>query len=532
MKKIRKLIMLVFTLSMLFALVACSSSDSETATTTDTTEEKTEETTASGDEEVTVVEEVESVSGGTITTMIQTEPDSLDPFIAVAADTTSLLYNVYDGLMTLNEDGTMASDLAESYQVSEDGLTYSFIIKDTAFFSTGDPVTIEDVVYSYDKYMEASSMFSNVESVSSEGNTLIVKLIAADASFITLCNYGVVPNDPSLDLNVTPIGSGPYMITDYVSGSELVFEKNPYYNTNPDRIPHVDKVIVKVNLSDPSVTLNQLLAGDLDLCQFMDPSTADMVEGKGYQVIAAPSNTVQILAMNPEFEPFSNVAVRQAISYAVDSQAIVDNIMYGKGQALVSHMSPAMSAFYADDLENTYSEVDLDKAKELLKEAGYEDGFTFTIKVPSSYQRHVDTGLIIKDMLSKINITVEVEQIEWATWLEDVYANRQYEGTIIGIAGKPDPDTILKIYTTTYSRNFYNYSNPVYDELIDAGKLETDVAKRAEIYKESQQILVDDAVCVYTMDPANVKYAKASVGGIKNYSVYFIDMASLFLKAE
>lgn len=476
----------------------------------------------------------EPVEGGTLTTMIQTEPDSLDTFISVAADTTSLLYNVYDGLMVLNDDGTMSPDLATGYTVSEDGLTYTFTIGDTAYFSNGEQVTMDDVLYSYQKYMtdsNSSAMFGNVESVSGEGDEVTFKLATADASFVSILNYGVAPNDPSIDLNETPIGSGPYMITDYTTGSEVIFEKNPYYNTNPDRVPHLDKIIVKVNMSDSSVSLNQFMAGDLDLCQFMDPATSATVEAQGDQVIAAPSNTVQIMAMNSEFAPFSDVKVRQAINFAIDKQAIVDTVMYGNGNALLSHMSPALSAYYTEDLENTYS-LDLDKAKELLTEAGYADGFSFTIKVPSAYQRHVDTALMIKDMLAKIDVDVTVDQIEWATWLSDVYAGRQYEGTIIGIAGKPDPDTIMKIYTTTYDRNFYNYFNEDYDALIDQAKVETDAASRVELYQECQQILVDDAVCVYTMDPANVKFAKANVGGIKNYPAYFIDMASLYLTAQ
>lgn len=512
LKAFKKIVSLMLVVVMVIAFTACGSKKGTSGDISSLGSES-----ASG----------EKMDGGTITTMIQTEPDSLDTFVAVAADTTSLLYNVYDGLMYLQEDGTMACDLAESYDVASDGLTYTFKIRDTACFSNGNKVTIDDVVYSYQKYMSSSSLFGNVESVSGSGSTLTIKLKQKDASFISVCNYGVAPKDAT-DLNKNPIGSGPYMITSYTTGSEVVFEKNPYYNTNPDRKPSLDKVIVKVNMKDASVALNQLLAGDMDLTQFSDPSSANTVKAQGFQIVAAASNTVQILAMNNKVTPFDNLKVRQAVNYAIDKNVIVNNVMYGYSEALYSHMSPAMGAYFTKDLKNTYS-VDIDKAKQLLKEAGYESGFTFTIKVPSSYTRHVNTALLIKDMLAKINVTVNVEQIEWATWLEDVYANRNYEGTVIGIAGKADPDTVMKIYTSDYSRNFYNYFNSKYDELIAKAKEETDQAKRAELYKECQQILVDDAVCVYTMDPANVKYAKANIGGIKNYPAYFIDMASLYL---
>jgi peptide/nickel transport system substrate-binding protein len=317
------------------------------------------------------------------------------------------------------------------------------------------------------------------------------------------------------------------MITDYVTGSEVTLEKNPHYNTNPDRVPHLDKVIVKVNMSDPAVTINQLMAGDIDLTQYMEPANAAMVEKRGFQVIAAPSNTVQILAFNEKEKPFDDVRVRQAVNYAVDKQAIIDTVLFGQSTPLFSHMSPVMAAYYTEDLKNTYT-LDPAKAKELLKEAGYENGVTFTIKVPSNYKRHVDTALMIKDQLAEVGINAEIEQIEWATWLQDVYTDRKFQATVVGMGGKVDPDKVLNRYESSYKRNMYNYNNPEYDALIAAGKAETDQAKRVEIYRQCQQYLVDDAVCVYTMDTSNLKFANAKLGGIRNFPAYFIDMAALY----
>ena len=228
--------------------------------------------------------------GGEATVMIQTEPDSFDPFIAVAADTESILFNVYDGLFVLQDDGTMAPDLAESYDVSEDHCTYTFHLRDGATFSNGKPVTVDDVVWTYQRYAEAKAGFELVDKIEAvDDKTMTITLKEPDASFLSLLNYGVAPHDESIDLNITPIGSGPYMITDYVTGSEVTLEKNPHYNTNPDRVPHLDKVIVKVNMSDPAVTINQLMAGDIDLTQYMEPANAAMVEKRGFQRRRSPS---------------------------------------------------------------------------------------------------------------------------------------------------------------------------------------------------------------------------------------------------
>lgn len=508
-------------------MTGCSKKPAETQAPAQATEAAAGEKTEAAETEAAQAEGT-AVEGGECTIMIQTEPDSFDPFIAVAADTESILFNVYDGLMVLGDDGTMQPDLAEKYEVSDDHKTYTFYLSDKATFSNGEPVTVDDVVASYSKYKEVKAGFEQVESIEGADGVVTITLAEPDASFISLLNYGVAPADESLDLNITPVGSGPYMITDYVTGSEVVLEKNPYYATNDERTPNMDKITVKVNMSDPAVTLNQFLAGDIDLTQYMEPENAAVVEKKGGQVIAAPSNTVQIFAFNLNEAPFNDVRVRQAMAYAIDKDAIVDTILCGQGDTLISHMSPVMAAYYTEDIENA-PVYDPEKAKELLKEAGYGEGeLSFTIKVPSNYSRHVNTGLMIKDMLDEIGVNAEIEQIEWATWLEDVYSDRKFQSTIVGMGGKVDPDKVLNRYESSYKRNMYNYNNPEYDKLIAEGKIETDQEKRVEIYKQCQQYLVDDAVCVYTMDTSNMKFANAKLGGIKNYPAYFINMSALY----
>lgn len=481
--------------------------------------------TASADSQTT---EAAPAEGGEVTLVIATEPDSFDPFVSVAADTDAILMNVYDGLFTFADDGTMAPDLADSFEVSDDHKVYTFHISEKATFSNGNPVTVDDVVASYKKYAGVKSGFELVEGIeATDEHHVQITLAEPDAAFTSILTAGVAPADESIDLNVTPIGSGPYMITSYVTGSEVVLEKNPYYATNEKRIPTMDKVTVKVNMSDSSVIMNQFLAGDIDMASQMDPANAAAAQAAGAVVNAAPSNTVQILAFNLKEAPFDDVRVRQAVNYAIDKQALVDTLVMGQSAPIVSHMSQAMPAYYTEDLENIYT-LDQEKAKALLKDAGYENGLTFTIRVPSNYKRHVDTALMMKDMLAKVGITAEIDQIEWATWLEDVYTNRKFQATVVGMAGKVDPDRILGRYETNYARNMYNYSNPEYDKLIAEGKSEVDQAKRVEIYKQCQQLLIDDAVCVYTMDTSNVQFINPKLGGVKTYPASFINMSSLY----
>jgi peptide/nickel transport system substrate-binding protein len=170
----------------------------------------------------------------------------------------------------------------------------------------------------------------------------------------------------------------------------------------------------------------------------------------------------------------------------------------------------------------------VDHAKELLKEAGYENGFDLTITVPGNYQNHVDTAAIIKEELKEIGINVEINQVEWGTWLEDVYKGADYEATVIGLTGKLDPNDVLGRYASDYSRNFFRYSNPDYDAIIKEALEETDEDKRAELYKEAQKILTEDAAAVWTTDPNNVVACRKDLKGYTAYPISFMDFSSLY----
>ena len=168
------------------------------------------------------------------------------------------------------------------------------------------------------------------------------------------------------------------------------------------------------------------------------------------------------------------------------------------------------------------------KAQELMEQAGYADGFSFTVKVPANYQAHIDTAQIIAQQLQQINITMNIETIEWATWLEDVYTNANYEGTIIGLTGKLDPNAVLGRFESSYARNFYHFSNEEYDKLIQDSVTEMDEQTRIDNYKRCQEILVEQAVGVYICDPNLVVASRKDLKGYTFYPVTFHDMTKLY----
>ena len=266
-----------------------------------------------------------------------------------------------------------------------------------------------------------------------------------------------------------------------------------------------------------------LKSGDLDIASVDARNFSSL--GKDFTSVEGPQNMVQIFALNNSVEPLNKKEVRQAINYAVNKEEIIQTVMEGHGTQLESFLSPSMKNYYNDDIKGY--DTNIGKAKELLAEAGYPTGFTMTLTVPSNYQTHIDTAQILKSQLEKIGVTVEIQLVEWAQWLENVYNNAQYESTVIGHSGKLDPQDFLNRFTTTYEKNYFKYSNEEYDAKIAEAASVTDETKRAEIYKECQQKLADDAASVFIQDPS-INYAvRNTITGMQIYPVTFFDMGSL-----
>jgi peptide/nickel transport system substrate-binding protein len=180
------------------------------------------------------------------------------------------------------------------------------------------------------------------------------------------------------------------------------------------------------------------------------------------------------------------------------------------------------------DLSADYSyDYNPDEAKELLEAAGYGDGFEFTVKVPSNYQTHIDTAQVIKDQLATVNITLNIELIEWGQWLEQVYTNRDYESTVIAFGGKVDPYQAFQRFESSFDRNFINLSSEAYDTLLEEALIETDMEQRSALYHEMQALLAKEAVSVFIMDPHLVFASVNHLTGYTPYSFPYFDATLL-----
>jgi peptide/nickel transport system substrate-binding protein len=219
--------------------------------------------------------------------------------------------------------------------------------------------------------------------------------------------------------------------------------------------------------------------------------------------------------------------VRQALCYAVDKQMIMDMIADGHGTAVGSSMYPAFEKYFVSELADAYPQ-NVEKAKELLTQAGYPDGFALEITVPSNYQPHMDTATVLAEQLRAIGVEATIVPVEWATWLEEVYMGRQYQSTVVGVdAAQMTARAMLERFTSTASDNFINYNNAEYDALFAKALAASDDAEQTELYRQMQVVLSETAANVYIQDMADLVAMDPALDGLVFYPVYVMDLSTV-----
>ena len=467
------------------------------------------------------------VPGGSVVYGMTQDLASLDPHVDTDAGTRDVVFNLYEGLVKPTSDGGFIPAVASDYIISDDAKTYTFTLRDGITFHDGTPVTIEDVKYSIDRYAEIqgeSSAFSSlVDSVEvQDDKTLVVNLKESYSEFLPMMTIAIIPQSNE-DPAGNPIGTGPFKYVSYTPGQNLELEK--YDGYWQEGVPSLDSVEFKF-IADVDTAFVELQAGTIDILKYLTSAQAETL-GDDYNIVQGSMNLVHAMYLNSAYEPLSKTEVRQALCYAVDRDAINNFIFGGKSHIIGSHMIPAMSKYYEPEAETVYS-YDPEKAKELLADAGYADGFDLEITVPSSYSQHVDSAQIIADELSQVGINVTLNQVEWSTWLQDVYKGGNFQATVIGFDGTLAPSDWLKKYVTDDAKNFMHYSNTEYDDVFNTAYTTVDDDVKVVNYKKAQMILAEDAAAVYIEDPANLVAVSKKFGGYTFYPTAAEDMSLLY----
>ena len=459
--------------------------------------------------------------------------DSLDPHKTVKAGTREVMFNVFEGLMKPTPNGDLTPAIAESYEVSEDRMTYTFHLREGVRFHNGETVTAEDVVYSIQRCAAATETgivqveaFSVIQSIETpDDRTVAITISEPSNEFISYMTTAVLP--AGYDKQDTyPSGTGPFKFVSRTAQDSVVLEKFDGYWGTPAQL---DKVTLKIMENADSLMMS-LQSGAIDLCAHLTSTQVAQLK-ESFNVAEGTMNLVQALYLNNAEKPFDDVRVRQAISYAVDKQEIIDLAFDGYGSPIGSSMYPAFGKYFDDSLTNYYTR-DVEKAKSLLAEAGYPDGFDMTITVPSNYKPHMDTAEVLVQQLAQIGVNAAIEPIEWESWVSDVYAGRQFQSTVVGVdASNMTARALLERFNSQAGNNFINYSDSDYDALFAQAQASYDDADQTAIYKQMLANLTENAANAYIQDLADLVAVRKGVEGVTFYPIYVLDLANLHYTA-
>ena len=452
------------------------------------------------------------VYGGSVVVGIQQDIDSLDPHKATAAGTKEILFNVFEGLVKPDENGNLICAVASDYSISDDGLVYTFTLRDGVKFHNGNDVTCEDVKYSLERVaglLDGTPLVATLQTIQAvdilDDKTVQVTVDTPNTELIYSFVTAIIPAGSGEDAEADPVGTGPFSFVSYTPQEGIVLAKNENYWQ--EGLPYLDEVDFKI-VGSADTALLELQGGSIDIYAYLTDSQANELKDS-FNVISSPSNVVQALFLNNDYEPLSDVKVRQAICYALDKDMVNEFVAGGNGTLISSAMLPTLKDYY-EDLNDLYgTSANVEKAKELLTEAGYADGFDLAIAVPSVYEFHMQTAEVVVEQLKAVGINATIDAVEWNTWLEDVYTNREYQATISGITCSDlTPGYLLNRFQTDSKKNFVNFKSTEYDEL--------------------QTILAEEAASAFIQVPANTTAFNKNLAGYKFYPIYVQDMSTVY----
>ena len=475
----------------------------------------------------------ESSKGDSVTVGIAQDLDSLDPHKAVNAGTSEVLFNIFEGLMKASPDGGVIPAVASDYEMSEDGKVYTFTLREGVKFHNGNEVTLEDVLYSLERCAGSEndgtpliSAFSNVTDISAdEAGRVVITLEDPSLEFINSMTAAIIPAGSGDTVATAPVGTGPFSFVSYAPQSSMeVVRFDDYWG----EAAYLEKVTFKI-ITDTNTLVLGLKGGTLDMVIHLPNTVAAEVEAD-FTVLEDTMKLVQALYINNLVEPFDDVRVRQAMYYAIDVQEIIDFVCDGAGVPTGTSMYPAFTKYFVAELADVYQH-DTGKAKQLLAEAGYSNGFEMTITVPSNYAQHVETGLVISQQLSEVGITATVEEVTWETWVSDVYRGRNYQTTVSGIAASDmTAREMLQRYVSDHQKNFIGFNNEEFDSVVTQAMATLDMDEQVALYKRAQEILNEQAASLWLQDLCDLVVMRPELDGMTFYATYVLDMSTIYYK--
>ncbi|WP_163846935.1 ABC transporter substrate-binding protein [Pseudooceanicola aestuarii] len=461
---------------------------------------------------------------------MQQEPTVLDPTADATASIDGMLaHNVYESLTTVDESGAVLPNLATDWTISEDGLTYTFTLVEGASYHDGTAFDAEDVKFTFDRAMGADStnpskgIFEPIDSVEVvDPQTVKITLNRKDAFLLFNLAQGdasIIASESVEANKTTPVGTGPFRFADWTRGDRLVLEKFAEYRDAADVA--VDRVEFRF-VSDPAAASAALMAGELDAFPgFPAPEMMDQFEADPrFNVVVGSTMGEVILAMNNSKPPFDTLAVRQAVSHAIDRQEIIDGAMYGRAEPIGSFYPPHGPAYV--DLIDTYPH-DSEKAAALFQEAGVNE--EIIIRVPP-FPYATRTGEIVQAQLAEAGVKAKVENVEWGFWLDEVYKKKNYHMTVIAHTSPNDLSNFAR-----GADYFYGYQSDEFDTLWNDIKTEADPEARIALEQQAQRFLTENAIHGFLFQLPKLGVYTTNVDGFwANSPVLFAPLAGVTIQ--
>ncbi len=467
-------------------------------------------------------QEIEERTGGVLR-RLWSDPPTLDPHLSGDTRSAGVVVEIFSGLVALNTDLQLVPDVADRWEISNDGKTYTFYIRDNARFHDGKPITASDFKWSLERAASpdtaspvADTYLSDIVGVQDvlEGNTtdisgvrviddrtLQIEIDAPKAYFLAKMTYptAYVLDRENVDAGGSswtdaPNGSGPFRLAEYRVGEVIVLERNENFYLEP---PHLDSVIMNL-AGGQSMAMYEndeidiTSVGLFELDRVLDPTEPLNKE----LVIAPPSFTTFYIGFNATEPPFDDPKFRQALTHAVDKDLIANEVLSTLVTPAYGVLPPGFPGYNAN-LEGLQFDPDL--ARQLLSESKYADADTrprIVVTVPGTGGSiGLDMEVVIEMWRQELEVEVEIQQVEWATYLQDLNANKfQAFGGSGWQADYPDPQDFLDIlFHTDSKQNHTSYSNPELDAILEQARTEPDVERRVELYHQAEDLIVQDA---------------------------------------
>lgn len=467
------------------------------------------------------------IGGKLIMSLADRDVDTFDPIISTfnMSIWTSLL--IYDQLVRVGPDGTsIEPGLAETWSHSDDGLTYTFSLRDTTFHD-GSPVTADDVVYSLDRALTSEtstwrSLISVVDTMTAvDDKTVEIKLsdvwapFEADLAFVA---FSIFPQaaleSQGDDFFQHPIGSGPFQFDTWEKETRIVLKRNETYWEEGK--PYLDELEFRV-LTDTNARMLQFQGGELDIVTSVPYSQLEAL-GANPEIVVLEEASARIdyIGMNTKRAPWDDKTLRQAINYAVDKQTIIDRVLFGNGEVATSYL-PLMAGH---DYDSPGYPFDLDKAKELVAQSAGKDGFKAEFIIPSGDTFSDQVGQLVAAQLAEIGGEVTLVALESGARTQKVRTDLDYDwqkGYYSTDIIDPDQLTQFAVYTDGGSKAIYTqYENPEVNEKIQAAARELDPDARQELYDQIQQMHLDDAPMIFLVYPTG---GAAMSTKVKNFRI-------------